>query len=795
MKKLILSFLLTFLFFYGFAQTTRYVVEGGSNTKSGTSWANASDDIQAMINASSAGDQIFVAIGTYKPNRRADAVNTITVGDRANAFVVKNGVRLYGGFDPANGIDDLLDVRIVPSKSGVPESGGSILSGDFNGDDIIIGSGPTLSITGNSENAHHIIIAVNTTVSSNLDGFIITGGNADNNNENISLNGHSFLGGSGGGIYSWASTTSSSVTLTNCEVFGNSANIGGGIFCWASYYPNTATVNVTNSSFNRNKSVTGASIYVSSAYAVANVLNCNIFGGSATNGGGIYISSILSSNITINNSSVRGNFAASTSGGVGSYVSNSTSTPLSNAITISGSDVSENSANIGAGVYSYCSNYSNSSSTVNLRNSTISGNSASFNGGGIYSWASSSTVNSSISNVSVAGSKIVGNVAAQFGGGIYSAASTSTPAAVTTNSFVYVLGSSISSNSSNNGSGIFSSTTNSSNDISLYNVTFLENTGLNHIHFLGNGTKKITSRNSIVFGNKTESGTPSNIVNGSINKDIQYSLIQGDAGGEGNLDGNSSIYTMASLFANATSNDYRLGSGSPLINLGKNSFYEAADGDINNNSLGTDKDLSGNPRVYNYLNGGIVDIGAYEFQGEVTLPVKLTGFTASLEGHRVRLQWNTSSENNNKEFIISSSTDGDNFKELVKVRGALSAQTPNSYIQYDSQPKIGNNYYKLEQVDQDGKTVKIGEVVIKVFLNRDALTVYPNPTKDLVVLSLGNSIYSHASLLDLSGREIYKKKIRQEQNQVSFDFSSLAAGTYVVRLIGEIPMSVKVVKQ
>src|SRR5690606_13144340 len=75
---------------------TRYVSENG--TGDGSSWANASNDLQLMINNSFAGDSIFVASGTYKPIRPANNVNVIAVNNRDNAFVLKSGVKIYGGF-------------------------------------------------------------------------------------------------------------------------------------------------------------------------------------------------------------------------------------------------------------------------------------------------------------------------------------------------------------------------------------------------------------------------------------------------------------------------------------------------------------------------------------------------------------------------------------------------------------------------------------------------------------------------------------------------------------------------
>src|SRR5690606_10254825 len=119
-------------------------------TGDGSAWANASGDLQEMINYSISDDVIFVAGGTYKPNRRANAVNTITVNNRDNAFVLKNNVKIYGGFA---GTEASLAQRNLGSGNT------SILSGDFNDNDVVSGSGGTLTISNNDENAYHVVVA------------------------------------------------------------------------------------------------------------------------------------------------------------------------------------------------------------------------------------------------------------------------------------------------------------------------------------------------------------------------------------------------------------------------------------------------------------------------------------------------------------------------------------------------------------------------------------------------------------------------------------------------------------
>lgn len=221
MKKLV--FLTTALLSLGVnAQTIRYVKQGGNGN--GTSWEKASGDIQAMINIAQEGEQIWVAKGTYKPNRRADNPNVQTPNDRNNAFVLKKNVSLYGGFI---GTETSLDQRNWKQNE-------TVLSGDFKDNDVVSGSGRTLKITGNLENARHIIISTDDVGNARLDGFTVRGGNATASPNAVIVNNIRIDTNSGGGMF----IKKSSPTIENVRFYGNinndlsylSSSYGGGIY-------------------------------------------------------------------------------------------------------------------------------------------------------------------------------------------------------------------------------------------------------------------------------------------------------------------------------------------------------------------------------------------------------------------------------------------------------------------------------------------------------------------------------------------------------------------------------------
>ena len=171
MKKNIFTLVCSLFALYATAQQVRYVKEGGSGD--GSSWANASGDFQAMINASSAGDEVWVAEGTYQP----------AVGE---SFSMKEGVEIYGGFPSDNNSADMDDRNWNQHETILLGNGHSVIRNVF---------------TSSSQ----------MTNSSVLDGFTITGGNVQTPI-------------SGGGIYN----EYASPTLRNLIIRNNTASNGGG---------------------------------------------------------------------------------------------------------------------------------------------------------------------------------------------------------------------------------------------------------------------------------------------------------------------------------------------------------------------------------------------------------------------------------------------------------------------------------------------------------------------------------------------------------------------------------------
>lgn len=256
MRIPVLSFcLMCFIHFGtpGYGQIIKFVKPVASGTADGSSWANASGNLKAVIDGAAPNTQIWVAAGTYKPT---------TTTTRTISFAMKNGVGIYGGF---NGTETLLSQR----KWAVNKT---ILSGD-------------IGVAGNySDNSYHVIFNNSNILdyTALLDGFTITAGKSNERGGGI-LNIESYptfvnciiaanQAIDGGG----ASNVSSKAQYINCSFLGNTATGTGGAV--VNYKAPTPTIYV-NCTFSGNKATTGGGLY--NYLTNTTVTNCIIWGNSS----------------------------------------------------------------------------------------------------------------------------------------------------------------------------------------------------------------------------------------------------------------------------------------------------------------------------------------------------------------------------------------------------------------------------------------------------------------------------------------------------------------------------------
>lgn len=256
MKKFIIFLLLASFSTSSYA-VIRYVKPIATGTGDGSSWTNASGNLQAMINvAIPTQDEVWVAGGTYFPTSYPSGCSTCgTAGstNRNNTFLLKSGLRIYGGFA---GNETARALR----NSHLNES---ILSGDLG----------TKYET--NDNAYHVVTAIDCSNTTVLERFTIENGNA-NATTSITVAGRTYYRSWGGGVL----CVYSPIRIALCAIVDNQAIDGGGILNTGS---NTY---ITNSVIVGNSATAGGGGIYNHESSAADIRNCTITQNTASVAGG-----------------------------------------------------------------------------------------------------------------------------------------------------------------------------------------------------------------------------------------------------------------------------------------------------------------------------------------------------------------------------------------------------------------------------------------------------------------------------------------------------------------------------
>ncbi|MEM6298000.1 MAG: choice-of-anchor Q domain-containing protein, partial [Bacteroidota bacterium] len=344
--------------------------------------------LQEALDAAVGGDIIYVAQGSYSPNTTYDFDSGLAfpLTARSASFKIPSDVSVYGGFA---GNENPITPTVLANRNFILNE--TILEGDINDDDIynVGADGLGTSLGNGFENPFHVVFTFDASAQTLLDGFTITGGNANAANSN----------GQGGGWYNNTSIGGTSSPVgRNLRFFQNYGAEGGAIY-------NNGIGNVTNPTFEdcvfeQNLANTfGGAIYNNGVAGEAspNLTNClfleNVARNSGGEGGAIYNNGF---NGGLSNSSITAcrferNKAGGEGGAIHNYGSSNASAGTANP-TITNCLFFDNRVPFGDGGAIY--NDSGISGTTQIINCTLAENEADAQGGAVYNTESVSVVNS-----------------------------------------------------------------------------------------------------------------------------------------------------------------------------------------------------------------------------------------------------------------------------------------------------------------------------------------------------------------------------------------------------------------
>ncbi len=174
-----------------------------------------------------------------------------------------------------------------------------------------------------------------------------------------------------------------------------------------------------------------------------------------------------------------------------------------------------------------------------------------------------------------------------------------------------------------------------------------------------------------------------------------------------------------------------------------------------------------------------------------TLPVTISGFKGEVLASGNKLNWTTSTEMNNKGFEVERSVDGRTFSSIGFISSKGDRGNSSSSLSYsfdDLKPFAGVNYYRLKQVDNDGRSTTSSTISLARSTEKISITsVYPNPvtTGLTVVITSPKKKVLRMIISDMAGKIVVNSNmnIQSGANKQNINTSNLAPGTYTIKFV------------
>ena len=170
------------------------------------------------------------------------------------------------------------------------------------------------------------------------------------------------------------------------------------------------------------------------------------------------------------------------------------------------------------------------------------------------------------------------------------------------------------------------------------------------------------------------------------------------------------------------------------------------------------------------------------------VPVTFINISAIQQGSGANVNWATSSELNNNYYQVERSIDaGINWEIIANVKGSAYSNVTKNYTIYDPKPVSGPNFYRIKQVDLDGRFKYSTTVNLKLNTAMTGVTVLLNPFITSITIDFlsNHSQAVSCRLVDVSGKIILSQKIDLIQGNNRKELTGLdklSHGLYILQI-------------
>ncbi len=174
---------------------------------------------------------------------------------------------------------------------------------------------------------------------------------------------------------------------------------------------------------------------------------------------------------------------------------------------------------------------------------------------------------------------------------------------------------------------------------------------------------------------------------------------------------------------------------------------------------------------------------------DIALPVTLKNFKATKLNNNSLIQWQTTAEKNNKEFVVERSSDAIEFSAIATVPGNGDSGREHSYQLTDSTPvRDSVNYYRLRQNDYNGQFEYSKIVAVDFGGIENMASLYPNPASTQVSVKLNTKVKGklHVKIEDIAGLTVMTRSFNNPSETITIPgIGRLRSGVYLLTLQDE----------
>lgn len=179
-------------------------------------------------------------------------------------------------------------------------------------------------------------------------------------------------------------------------------------------------------------------------------------------------------------------------------------------------------------------------------------------------------------------------------------------------------------------------------------------------------------------------------------------------------------------------------------------------------------------------------------RGDNILPVKLTSFKIETKGISNSLHWTTATEINNDFFSIERSNNGRDFAQIGKVEGNGNSYNSIDYRFLDDNSGTGANYYRLKQIDYDGKYEYSD--ILRADNTSSKINIYPTASSNSITIDMDVQQVATVIVFNEVGQTM--KDITITEMKTKIDISDLPHGMYFVQVNAQSGKEIKkIIKQ